>query len=1069
MDGRFGPTDSDRQIERAINEARLEGDPELILELIRADIDRRYAAGGDVSLHEYLHRFPAIAAAHDRIAAICFEDFRARRRRGRVCRSSRWAEFPGIESQSWFQALLVDPPADDSSSMFLAGDSESPEAPASISGNERATEKTALVWDQLGDFELVAMLGQGAFSKVYLARQRSLGRRYVALKVVDRPLREASHLARLQHTGIVPLYSCHRADGKWLLCMPYSGSATLEQWLQGQQQPGSRTGQSLIETVRAAQLRITETGLAERAEHDVSNVASGVSVAAARKTLQEWHTAATQPLHELADLNPRQFALWMFRKLASALAHAHQRGIVHGDLKPANILIRNDGEPALIDFNLSQDADRGPQIWIGGTLPYMSREQLSNLTIQKPVPAQPESDVYSLGMVLFEVIEGRLPFDGPSSPAEADLAVAINNRLRKPVFNQHSSASEGLRTIVRKCLKPDPADRYPTAVELLEDLELESAHLPLRYARESWAKCRLPKLTRRYPRLFSAGSIAAVSMVLVIMLLTGLFRYQTRAERLAAIESVKEFQQVTDRAFAGFLLADTAAKGEVASQGEDLVEQSLQALQIRSSGRSVRTAQQDWNGLKQHLSVEELRQVEERLLALTFVIAHSGNRVTSVNAQHTTGRTERTASAENTSVRQATFTVPNDAGVTVLLSLLPEWARNSRAGRITSSISPAYGALPAEKVLTGVSEGSTRAVPEISSARAGELVQSADRVLYATGLLLQHHPDQALEILDSTEVPDSLRLIYWMTKGRAQLEMNESRKAADAFSMALRDAQQSPSVFLNRGLAYLRLGSFEEAEQDFTEAIRLNPRLVAGYVNRHSSLLLHGDTAGALQDLDRAIELQPKSSRLRLIRSRVLRQAGRLKAAQADFDYALQHRPVNADDWVAVALARLQTDPQRALADLQTAETLFGANTTILQSMAHVLSEVLHQPEQAILTLDRLLLIEPGFQKALAGRAVLHARSGNSELAAADIRMIESLSTPPTPESLCQMACASALCCPKQPELQQTALQYLAQAVQRNYGGELLADDPDLEAIRSHPDFAIIVRHSELTSSHRNR
>ena len=307
----------------------------------------------------------------------------------------------------------------------------------------------------------------------------------------------------------------------------------------------------------------------------------------------------------------------------------------------------------------------------------------------------------------------------------------------------------------------------------------------------------------------------------------------------------------------------------------------------------------------------------------------------------------------------------------------------------------------------------------------------------------------------------------WIAKARAHLELNDSRQAINSFSMALQNPETAAYVYLNRGLAHLRHSAFQEAIDDFSESIQREPSLLAAYINRHAALLAVGNVEAALLDLDRAVELSPDSPRVRLIRSRVLRQMGRLKASQTDFQAAMNQRPASVEDWVSVALARLPDDPERAHQDLQAADTLFGVNSTVLQSMAHVLSEYLNRPEEAITALDRLLEKSPEFQKALAGRAVLLARAGKVDEVKRDLQRLSSLPVPTTTESLYQMACASALCLEADSQLKPQAIHYLAEAVERGYGGQLLLTDPDLESLRTYPEFDVIVKHFELTTAYR--
>ena len=1020
----------DRLIQKLVSAAGAVENQELILELIRADIGRRYAAGVPVSLESYSERFPEVFADGERMALVCYEDFRARRSRGLACPPDRWSGMSTVAAQTWYRELLATHPESgdwSSSAEFRQSITSVIESPRNTIDGERADVL------RMGDFELVALLGSGSFSRVYLARQLSLDGRYVALKVVNRALREPAHLARLQHTGIVPLYSYHYADGRWLLCMPYSGPATLADWLKRTSDSLARSGRSLIETVHTAQQRITVRSGVSSAEISRATTEGDL------ESLRKWHEAGAEPLSQLSRLDFREFTLWIFRRLASALAHAHQRGIVHGDLKPANVLIRNDGEPALIDFNLSQMIDDGPRRWSGGTLAYMAPEQLTALANHKPGTALPQADIYALGLMMFEIIEGRLPFAGPFSSAEADLLAASRNRTGELVFQQVRAVDEGLRRIVERCLAARPEDRYVSGTELLEDLDLEAAALPLKYAKESWFGSRLPKLFRRYPRVFSAGSVGVLSFALIASLFVAMVSYRKGAERLSAIQTLQSFDEASDQIFSRFLMAE-AWGGENA--GEDRLQpirQSLQNLGVVDAATHSETEPLRWKRLRTLLTSDETKWIDERLLAMAFILAHD----------------PRIADRAREGSEAA---VDRDALVHTILSSLNSDVSQSLSAQATLAV---VGADAQRQFLpTDRTEPAAIRDPAFSK-------DIADRTLLALELLLQSRPDLAVELLETTKPPDSLGLIYWVTKARAHLELNDSRQAIDSFSMALQNPETAAILYLNRGLAHFRSGAYKEAIDDFSQSVQREPSLVAAYVNRHAAWIAVGKYETALMDLDRAIQLSPDSPRLRLIRSRVLRQLGRLKDAQADFQTAMKQQPKTVDDWVSVALARLPDDPAQSLKDLQAADILFGVNSTVLQSMAHVLSEHLHRPEEAIVALDRLLEKSPDFQKALAGRAVLQARAGKVEDVRRDMQRLTTLPMPPTTESLYQMACASALCSANDTQLKDQALRYLAEAVERGYGGQLLLTDPDLDLLRTHPEFDVILKHFELTTTYR--
>lgn len=956
----------------------------LLAELLRVDIDRCYAAGVSVDLNVYRKQFSELRIDRKLAAVVCYEDFRGRRRRGLSLFPERWAEFPGVADESWYLEAM------------RSHDRESL-VPVTETLRSETGEDGSASW-KIGDFEIQRVLGQGAFSKVYLARQLSLGGRFVAIKVVSRPMEEPWHLARLQHTGIVPIYSCHRVADQWVLCMPYSGSATLADWLKGHREPESRTGRSLVETVQAAQDHVTLIDQPVPSPTPVNP--------AERQDLKGWHDAAKIPLTLLSELPQHEFAVWLFRKLASALAHAHQRGIVHGDLKPANILLRNDGEPALIDFNLSHSLPEGHVFWKGGTLAYMAPEHLSGLVNRKPVPSGTASDVYSLGVILFEVVEGRLPFPAPESAAESDLQTVMKWQQSGPVFRNRRVALNGIHAIIAKCLSFRAEDRYRSGVELLEDLDRESALRPLKHAREPLFGSRLPKFVRRHPTLFSTGSAVTVACLLLVLLSVVAMQYREHSLRLAAVEASASFANHLDRGLAE-LLTTTASDGRQESQDLQL---SLRALSL-SDGMSS-----GYQQIVNHLNEPERESLRQRAMAVTFVKALAGR------------------------------PKAPDATLSQFGSLLPEDFESSSVGELLKKLKDLR------------SEGGALRTGDLAAGDAS----SAEKVLSAFALLLLHRAQEANELLETVEPPESLRLVYWLVKGRTQLEMNEPRKAVASFSMVLRGTDPLASVLFNRGNAYFRMGAFDDADRDFTESLRHRADHVETLVNRHAVRLSMGRKEEALADLNRAIELAPDSARLRLIRSRTLRQLGRLKASKADLDLAMTQIPKSADDWLAVAVARLATDPAQALRDLQTAENQFGPSSSVLQTMAHVYSEHLQQPEEAIQVLTRLLKAEPGFQKALSGRAVLYARGGKTDLALADIQSLEAQGSAVTAESVYQIACAQSLCSRDNPELVQSALSNLAFAVQRNYGVELLLSDPDLEPLRSQPGFDALVQMSRL-------
>ena len=184
---------------------------------------------------------------------------------------------------------------------------------------------------------------------------------------------------------------------------------------------------------------------------------------------------------------------WIGACLADALNYAHERGLLHLDLKPSNVLLAADGQPLLLDFHLAHvpiQPDGPAPTWIGGTLAYMSPEQRAALAALRAgsgpsVAVDGRSDIYALGLLLYEALGGTVPFP-PGGPIRL-------SRIRPDV-------SSGLEAILHKCLAPDPRDRYPDAAALAADLRRHLADLPLRGVANRSPMERWRKLRRRQPQ-----------------------------------------------------------------------------------------------------------------------------------------------------------------------------------------------------------------------------------------------------------------------------------------------------------------------------------------------------------------------------------------------------------------------------------------------------------------------------------------------------------------------------------------------------------------------------------------
>src|SRR5262245_3293062 len=338
---------------------------------------------------------------------------------------------------------------------------------------------------KLGRFELLGVLGQGAFGTVYKARDPELDRT-VAVKLpragnlagpqeLDRFLREARSAAQLRHPSIVPVPEVGQRDGLPYLVSDFVPGVTLADQLSARQ-PGFREAAELVAAV------------------------------------------------------------------ADALQYAHEQGVVHRDVKPSNIMIGGDGRPCVMDFGLAR-RDAGEitmtvECQVLGTPAYMSPEQARG----EGHAVDGRGDVYSLGVVLYQLRTGELPFRGTQRML---LHQVLNDEPRSP-SGLNDRIPRDLETVCLKAMAKEPARRYQTARDFADDLRRWLKGEPIQ-ARPPSAWDRARKFVQRN-RPLVIGTLATVAALLLGVAGTTLALLQARAETRRANETAQREADEAERA-----------------------------------------------------------------------------------------------------------------------------------------------------------------------------------------------------------------------------------------------------------------------------------------------------------------------------------------------------------------------------------------------------------------------------------------------------------------------------------------------------------------------------------------
>lgn len=961
-----------------------------LVELIRVDMELRSRRNLPWNLENYLRDYEVELAGCNGLQELCFEEYRLRIQNGDPVSPTEYATRFGVDTRGW-------------ESVGNSGNTDA----ASVANDHEFPR----VGEAFHDCQLVGELGRGAFGRVYLARQNVLAGRFVVLKVTQINDAEPETLARLQHTNIVPVYSLRRDEKLQSICMPYLGIVTLADLLRAPNLGTSLAG-DVISTVAGTKLETLRNSIPNTAVDSASP--SGPAFAPPR---------SKDPLMECQRVGLHGYFELMMLQLAEALEYAHSHGVIHADIKPANILIGDDGIPLLLDFHLAgrQQATGSRSYVAGGTLPYMSISQLRYW--QGLGELTHTADVFSLGVVMYQALTGRLPYPIRGSSDE-DIERMIDDRRRPPVPLRriNPDISPTLAKIIEECL--DEQGGYRNAAQLCRDLQLHRDDRPVQWAGNPSLSERFAKWRRRHPRICSALSVTALFVVLLLTLLGGIWNRLDHSARVEATLSSRQLQREIHRE----TLPITAG----------MEDPPILKAAIGDLDADLRNAieGEDAERRRRFLGPDDLFRENRELQLATFWLARASYYL-GLNAATETERNE----ALNNGL-QAIDRLPPDAigGANMLRRLRTE---------IESAIVRDEGGIGSQPLDLVDSADPDSREPDANS----YLRQLTD----AESRRWEGDTNSALQILRSmtSQFPDDP--IVWLLKGHVHMQRGEPEMALACYDVVRGVAPDSPWGHYFAGRAFFEMNQLDEADRAFTESIERSPDSNT-LLNRALVRQRMGSYQSAIDDINRAIDAGPVPARAWLIKSRLLRQIGEVERAEEARRKFMSLTPDDALSWNARGIEHVaEGELNAALHDFEQALRVDPQRAETLQNLAALKAEKLRQPERAIEPLTRLMEIDPQSASTVATRGVLFARLGRVPEALADARRAMQIDA--SADTLYRVAGIFALLSRQQRQAAESAMALLRRAAVLD-GRRVLENmetDVDLDPIRDRDDFQALL------------
>jgi len=702
---------------------------------------------------------------------------------------------------------------------------------------------------------------------------------------------------------------------------------------------------------------------------------------------------------------PRLDKARMLEEVARAVAFAHSKGVIHRDLKPANVLVDDAGRVLLTDFGLAREALSNERLTrsqaVLGTPHYMAPEQAAGRT--QDVDAR--TDVYALGVMLYEMLTGGTPFEG-ATPAEVYQRVIFEEPRRPSTTGR--SVERDLEVVCLKAMEKERGRRYGSAADFADDL--------MRWRRGEPILARPPSLLHRMRRRLARrrGVIAAAVLVVVAVVAVGA-ALRGKERRIAEVEAERRRRDALEpmarairEARAMFYIKDI----DIAAHLDRIRRTAAQIEAMpdkRAEEHALIGAGWYWLGDLERAEAALQRAPDDGWASFLLGRICMERALTALLTYETDVIPEWAAAARDWSARAlAHFRRPAKT-----------WSGADEIDRHLAQAYMGFAGADTEGALRLCEEGLRKYGGALGSEEywiLGGWIGPKPQALAAYERAIEKRPHYPLGLLVRgierqrrgdrrgalEDYSAAIRLNPLMGRAydnRGDMLVLEGRKAEALldFNTALRLDPGDVVALQNRGSLRKDAGDLDGAMRDYDETLRLAPTLAAAWSNRATVWMKKSDYAAALRDCDEALRLKPAFFQGRLNRAIARRELGELKEALADAESAIELEPGKADGWLVRGHVRFEAkEMEGAVEDYTQAEKLAPERAAVYshRGMAYM---VLARRQEAVADFTRAVQLDPNDAISYANRGAMRAELGDPKGAASDFTRALDLAPPDWP------------------------------------------------------------------------